>query len=132
MGVKVIAYLSHYNQCGDEQGWEQLNSIQRKKLVSKSLRTPPHFCVKHQRVPRQLYIFHRPQLYQLLVNPDNKFIEICRERNRNEEFGDVAKTLIVREVETGRSYRAVATDARTSPSTVYQIVQRWKTQRTLA
>jgi transposase len=65
------------------------------------------------------------------VNQDNIFIEICAQRHRNTEFSDVAKALIIREVETGRSYRAVAKDAKTSPSTVHQIVQRWKTQRTL-
>jgi transposase len=65
------------------------------------------------------------------VNSDNIFIEMCRKRKRNEEFNEIAKALIIREVETGRSYRAVAADAGTSPSTVYQIVQRWKTQRTL-
>jgi transposase len=66
------------------------------------------------------------------VNENNIFIEICAQRGRNEEFSEVAKALIVREVETGRSYRAVAEDAKTTPSTVYQIVQRWRTQRTLA
>ena len=66
------------------------------------------------------------------VNSNNIFIEICAKRKRKEEFSEVAKALIIREVETGRSFRAVAKDAKTSPSTVYQIVQRWRTQRTLA
>jgi transposase len=67
-----------------------------------------------------------------MSNEDNIFIEICAKRKRNEEFSEVAKALIVREVETGRTYRAVAEDAKTSPSTVHQIVERWKSQRTLA
>jgi transposase len=65
-------------------------------------------------------------------NGDTIFIELCAKRKRNKEFSEVDKALIVREIETGRSYRAVADDAMTSPSTVHQIVQRWRTQRTLA
>jgi hypothetical protein len=61
------------------------------------------------------------------VNCNNIFIEICAQRGRNEEFSEVAKALLIREIETGRSYRAVARDAKTSPSTVHQIVQQWKT-----
>jgi transposase len=68
----------------------------------------------------------------MMSNEDNIFIEICAKRKRNEEFSEVAKALIVREVETGRIYRAVAEDAKTSPSIVHQIVERWKSQRTLA
>jgi transposase len=66
------------------------------------------------------------------VNSNNIFIEICAQRRKNKEFSEVAKALIIREVEKGRSYRDVARDAQTSPSAVYKIVQRWKTQRSLA
>lgn len=38
---------------------------------------------------------------------------------------------MVQAVESGRSYRDVGTEAGCSPSVVYKIVQRWKTQRTL-
>jgi transposase len=66
------------------------------------------------------------------VNRNNIFIEICAKQKRNKEFSEVAKALTIREIETGRSFRAVAKDAKTSPSTVDQIVQRWNSQRTLA
>jgi hypothetical protein len=56
------------------------------------------------------------------VNRNNIFIEICAKHKRNKEFSEVAKDLIIREIETGRSFRAVAKDAKTSPSTVDQIV----------
>jgi transposase len=59
------------------------------------------------------------------------FMEMCARRPGNGEFNEIQKALIVREIELGRTYRDVATDARCSPSTVYDIFQRWKTQRTL-
>ncbi|KAM5527770.1 hypothetical protein FOXYSP1_19643 [Fusarium oxysporum f. sp. phaseoli] len=65
------------------------------------------------------------------VNQNNIFIEVCANRQPNQEFSEVAKALIIREVETGRSYRDVARDAKCSPSTVYDFVQRWKKERTL-
>ncbi|KAI5455727.1 hypothetical protein BGZ63DRAFT_324365, partial [Mariannaea sp. PMI_226] len=56
---------------------------------------------------------------------------LCAGRQRNHEFSDVIKALIVQAVESGRSYRDVAEEARCSPQAVGNIVQRWKTQRTL-
>jgi hypothetical protein len=58
------------------------------------------------------------------ASENNIFIEIRVQRGRNEEFSEVAKALIIREVETGRLYRAIAEDAKTTPSTVHQIVKR--------
>ncbi|KAH7190812.1 hypothetical protein DER44DRAFT_795747 [Fusarium oxysporum] len=50
------------------------------------------------------------------VNSNNMLIGICAKRKRNEEFSEAAKALIIREVETGRLFRDVALDAKTSSS----------------
>ncbi|KAJ9413025.1 hypothetical protein QL093DRAFT_2527090 [Fusarium oxysporum] len=56
---------------------------------------------------------------------------LCPKRKRNHEFDDVVKALIIQAVESGKSYRAVAQEARCSPQTISNIVQRWKTLQTL-
>jgi transposase len=56
---------------------------------------------------------------------------LCANRQRNHEFSDIIKALMVQAVESGRSYRDVAAEARCSPQAVSNIVQRWKSQRTL-
>ncbi|KAG7403705.1 hypothetical protein Forpe1208_v016186 [Fusarium oxysporum f. sp. rapae] len=56
---------------------------------------------------------------------------ICAQRQRNHEFSEVAKALIVQAVEGGRSYRDVAAEAGCSPAAIFNIFQRWKTHQTL-
>ncbi|KAH7169809.1 uncharacterized protein B0J16DRAFT_351581 [Fusarium flagelliforme] len=56
---------------------------------------------------------------------------LCANRQRNHEFSDTVKALMVQAVESGRSCRDVAAEARCSPQAVSNIVQRWKNQRTL-
>ncbi|KAM5527796.1 hypothetical protein FOXYSP1_19669 [Fusarium oxysporum f. sp. phaseoli] len=56
---------------------------------------------------------------------------ICAQRQRNHEFSEVAKALIVQAVEGGRSYRDVAAEAGCSPAAIFNIFQRWKAHQTL-
>jgi transposase len=56
---------------------------------------------------------------------------ICAKRQRNHEFSETAKALIVQAVESGRSYRDVATEAGCSPAAIFKIFQRRKTHQTL-
>jgi transposase len=56
---------------------------------------------------------------------------LCANRQRNHEFSDTVKALMVQAVESGRSCRDVVAEARCSPQAVSNIVQRWKNQRTL-
>lgn len=67
----------------------------------------------------------------MMSNNDGIFSIICANRAPNQDFNEVARALIVREVETGRTYRDVAAEAKCSPATIFNIYQRWKTQRTL-
>lgn len=64
-----------------------------------------------------------------MSNNDGIFSIICANRAPNQDFNEVARALIVREVETGRTYRDVAAEAKCSPATIFNIYQRWKTQR---
>ncbi|KPA36329.1 transposable element tc1 [Fusarium langsethiae] len=52
-------------------------------------------------------------------------------RQSNHEFDPTIKALIVQAIESGRSYRAVATEVGSSPGAIFKVVQRWKTERTL-
>lgn len=66
------------------------------------------------------------------MSQDNGILSIiCANRQPKEELSEVARALIVSAVETGMSYRDVATIAKCSPGTVFNIFQRWKSQRTL-
>ncbi|KAG7406515.1 hypothetical protein Forpe1208_v014075 [Fusarium oxysporum f. sp. rapae] len=56
---------------------------------------------------------------------------ICAKRERNHEFSEVARALIVQAVESGRSYRDVGEEAGCSAGTIFKIFQRWKTHQTL-
>ncbi|KAH7233886.1 uncharacterized protein BKA55DRAFT_580443, partial [Fusarium redolens] len=56
---------------------------------------------------------------------------ICAGRQRNHEFSEVARALIVQAVESGRSYRDVAEEAKCSPAAIFKIFQHWKTHQTL-
>jgi transposase len=56
---------------------------------------------------------------------------LCANRQPNHELSETIRALIVSTVETGSSYRDVATAAKCSLGSVHYILQRWKTQRTL-
>lgn len=53
-------------------------------------------------------------------------------RKRNHEFNDIQRALIINEKTKGRSYRDVAQEFNTSPSTVHKIVKRWIDDSTIS
>jgi transposase len=56
---------------------------------------------------------------------------LCVNRQRGHEFNETIKALMVQAVESGRSYRDVAREARCSPQTVTSIYQRWINEQSL-
>lgn len=57
--------------------------------------------------------------------------EISANRQRNHEFTPVQKSAMCAELSSGKSYRNVARQFNTTPSTTHKIFNRWKTDQTL-
>jgi transposase len=56
---------------------------------------------------------------------------ISGNRRRNCEFSPVQRSAICAKISEGKSYRAVATEFNTSPSTAHAIFKRWKNDHTV-
>ncbi|KAJ9419736.1 hypothetical protein QL093DRAFT_2372288 [Fusarium oxysporum] len=50
------------------------------------------------------------------------FFILCAKRQRNHEFSETVKALIVQAVESGRSYRDVAKEARCLPQSIANVI----------
>jgi transposase len=57
--------------------------------------------------------------------------EISANRQRNHQFTPVQKAVIVEQLSSGKSHRAVAAEFRTTPSTTHAIFKRWREDGTL-
>lgn len=57
--------------------------------------------------------------------------QLCANLKPNQTLSQPVRALIVHEVESGKSYRDVAAEAKCSPSTVGNIFRRWTTFGTL-
>lgn len=64
--------------------------------------------------------------------PERHFgTEISANRRANHEFTPVQKAVIVNELSSGKTHRAVAAIFNTTPSTTHRIFKRWKESKTL-
>ena len=70
--------------------------------------------------------------HRQIMSQENGILSIlCANRQRNHEFIVTIRASIVQAVESGRTYRDVAAEAKCSPQSVANIFQRWKTQHSL-
>jgi len=56
---------------------------------------------------------------------------ISANRRHRQQFDSVTRALIINEKSKGRSYRDVASEFNTTPSTIFGIYQRWKHNKTI-
>lgn len=56
---------------------------------------------------------------------------ISKRRKKNPEFTAIQRAAMCAKISEGKSYRAVALEFNTSPSTAYAIFKRWKNNETL-
>lgn len=57
--------------------------------------------------------------------------EICANRQRNHEFTPIQKAVMIEQLSSGKSYRAVAKTFGTTHSTTQRIFKRWRDEGTL-